>query len=232
MLQTMRQLLVISTLLLCLTSVSSFSLSQFSPATSSSLHAYHFGAGAVKKEKPAAKKQYKSYVPDGLSEEEYAQIKLEEYRKQQKMQYGAWGPRFCQVDGDPDNNLFNLPSLWTSGFNSNPNALLNSKSAGTGGETLTVFARMVVYLRRFLLPYLTLLMSMYFLEVSITAKNVLQPILRGKFIRALTPLLVLKPLDLLASKVLGWPEQSGTTKLSLAVGLVLSVISLVLRLRM
>ena len=144
-----------------------------------------------------------------------------------------------QVDGDPDNNWFNLPSLWTTGFNSNPNALLNSRSADTGGEPLTVFARMVVYLRRFMMPYLTLLMSIYFLEVSITTKNVLQPILRGKFIilkytviRALTPILVLKQLDLLASKVLGWPEQSGTAKLSLAVGLVLSMISLLLRLRM
>ena len=92
----MRQLLVVSSLLLCMiTSTSSFSLNQFSPAASSSLHAYHFGTGAVKNtEKPVAKKRYKSYVPDGLSEEEYAQIKLEEYRKQQKMQYGAWGPRF------------------------------------------------------------------------------------------------------------------------------------------
>ncbi|KAL7498967.1 hypothetical protein ACHAWT_010016 [Skeletonema menzelii] len=230
---------VLSTLLLCLTRASSFSLTQFSPATSSSLYAYHFGAGAVNTDKPATKKRYKSYVPDGLSEEEYAQIKLEEYRKQQKMQYGAWGPRFKQVDGDPDNNWFNLPSLWTTGFNSNPNALLNSGSADTGGEPLTVFARMVVYLRRFMMPYLTLLMSIYFLEVSITTKNVLQPILRGKFIilkytviRALTPILVLKQLDLLASKVLGWPEQSGTAKLSLAVGLVLSMISLLLRLRM
>ena len=112
-------------------------------------------------------------------------------------------------------------------------------NSDTEGETLTVFARMVLNLRRFLLPYLTLLMSMYFLEVSLTTKNLLQPMIRGKFIilkhvmiRALTPILVLKPLDLLSSKVLGWTEQRGTLKLSLAVGLILSMISLVLRLRM
>jgi len=96
----MKHLLGLSTLLMCLVRASSFSLTQFSPATassSSSLHAYHFGAGAVNTEKPAdikQRKRYTSYVPDGLSEEEYTKIKLEEYRKQQKMQYGAWGPRF------------------------------------------------------------------------------------------------------------------------------------------
>ncbi|KAK1736483.1 hypothetical protein QTG54_013083 [Skeletonema marinoi] len=239
----MKHLLGLSTLLMCLVRASSFSLTQFSPATassSSSLHAYHFGAGAVNTEKPAdikQRKRYTSYVPDGLSEVEYTKIKLEEYRKQQKMQYGAWGPRFKQVDGDPDNNWFNLPSLWTTGFNSNPNALSSSRSADIGGETATVFARMLVNLRRFLLPYMTLLLSVYLLEVSITAKNILQPMLRGKFIiskymmiRVLAPMLALKPLEFFASK-LGWGDKNGTTKLTFAVGLVLSTISLVLQRR-
>lgn len=91
----MKQLLIgISALLLCFKSTSSFSLTHFSPAASFTLNAYHFGAGAVNREKPTAKKRPTSYVPDGLTEEEYQQIKIEEYRKQQKMQYGAWGPRF------------------------------------------------------------------------------------------------------------------------------------------
>jgi len=83
---------------------------------------------------------------------------------------------------------------------------------------------------------MTLLLSVYLLEVSITAKNILQPMLRGKFIiskymmiRVLTPMLSLKPLELLASK-LGW-DKNGTTKLAFAVGLVLSTISLVLQRR-
>jgi len=111
------------------------------------------------------------------------------------------------------------------------------RSSDIGGETATVFAKMLVNLRRFLLPYMTLLLSVYLLEVSITAKNVLQPILRGKFIiskymmiRVLAPMLALKPLELLASK-LGWSDKNGTTKLTFAVGLVLSTISLVLQRR-
>lgn len=94
-------ILLLLSLLLCLAHASSFSLTQFSPvaasSSSSSLqHAYHFGAGAVNTEKPALAKQqpYASYVPDGLSEEEYKRIKNEESRKQQKLNYGAWGPRF------------------------------------------------------------------------------------------------------------------------------------------
>ncbi len=142
-----------------------------------------------------------------------------------------------QVDGDPDNNWFNLPSLWTTGFNSNSNAPLDSRSEDIGGETLTVFARMIINLRRFLLPYLTLLMSIYFLEVSVTAKNMLRPILRSKLIiskymmiRVLAlPMLALKPLDLLASKVLGWSDKNGLTKLTFAVGLVLSTFALILQ---
>ncbi len=142
-----------------------------------------------------------------------------------------------QVDGDPDNNWFNLPSLWTGGFNSNPNALLDSRSADAGGETLTVFARMIINVRRFLLPYLTLLLSIYFLEASITAKNMMRPILRGKLIiskymliRVLAlPMLALKPLDLLASKVPRWSDKNGTTKLAVAVGLVFSALALILQ---
>jgi len=234
--KTKKHLLGLASLLLCLVRVSSFSLTQFSPVAASSsslLHAYHFGAGAVNTEKPTAKRRNKSYVPDGLSEEEYRKIKSEEYRKQQKMNYGAWGPRFKEVDGDPDNNWFNVPSLWTTGFNSNPNALLSSRSADIG-ETATLLSRMIVIVRRFLLPYLTLLLSIHFLEASITAKNILQPILRGKLmskymmIKILAPMLALKPLDMLASKIIGWSEKNRTTKLAFAVGLMVSAISLVL----
>lgn len=108
-------------------------------------------------------------------------------------------------------------------------------------ETSSGLVRMVVNLQRFgrfLVPYLTLLLSIHFLEASITAKNMFQPILRGKLmiskyimIRLFAPLVALKLLDFLASKLLGWSDKNGTTKLTFAVGLVLSTISLVLRQR-
>lgn len=200
----------------------------------SSLHAYHFGAGAVNKEKITAKKRYTSYVPDGLTEEEYMKIKSDELAKQQKMNYGAWGPRFAPASGDPDNNWFNLPSLWTVGFNSNPEAgLLSSRSTDRGGEMMTLlFLKMVVGLRRYLLPYVTLLLSIHFFEASLRAESILQPMLCGKLthmmIRVFAPLLALKPLDSMSTKLLG-ANKNGTTKLTCIIGLVLSAASLVLR---
>lgn len=90
-----KQLLSIASLLLCLIGASSFSPTKImSPVSSVSLNAYHFGAGAVRKEPPVAKRSYKGYVPDGLTLEEYTKIKEEELKKQRSMNFGMWGPRF------------------------------------------------------------------------------------------------------------------------------------------
>lgn len=240
MMTKMTQLFGIASLFLCIIRASS-SFSLLTPSSSaraissSSMHAYHFGAGAVNKEKPvqASKpKRYTSYVPDGLTQEEYMKIKSDEMAKQQKMNYGAWGPRFKLINGDPDSNWFNLPSLWTSGFNSNPNV---STSADLG-DASTALAKMILTLRRVLIPYVTLLLSIHLLETSLSAKN----ILRGKLmitkykmiVKVLAPLLVMKPLDFLATKLFRPADKDRTTKLSIGIGLILSAISLVLRRRM
>ncbi len=198
------------------------------------MHAYHFGAGAVNKEKPvqaSPPKRYTSYVPAGLTQEEYMKIKSDEMAKQQKMNYGAWGPRFKLIDGDPDSNWFNLPSLWTSGFNSNPKG---STSADLG-DASTALVKMILTLRRVLIPYVTLLLSIHLLETSLSATN----ILRGKLmitkynmmVKVLAPLLVMKPLDFLATKLFR-SDKDRTSKLSIGIGLILSAVSLVLRQRM
>ena len=231
-------LLGIALLFLCsLRASSSFSLTPSSSAraiSSSSMHAYHFGAGAVNKEKPvqaSQPKRYTSYVPEGLTQEEYMKIKSDEMAKQQNMNYGAWGPRFKLIDGDPDSNWFNLPSLWTSGFNSNPKG-----STADLGNSSTALVKMILTLRRVLIPYVTLLLSIHLLETSLSAKN----LLRGKLmitkynmmVKVLAPLLVMKPLDFLATKLFRSADKDRTTKLSIGIGLVLSAVSLVLRQRM
>ena len=236
------QLFGIASLFLCIIRASSsFSLHTPSSSTrailsSSSMHAYHFGAGAVNKEKPvqaSQPKRYTSYVPEGLTQEEYMKIKSDEMAKQQKMNYGAWGPRFKLIDGDPDSNWFNLPSLWTSGFNSNPKG---STSADHLGDASTALVKMILTLRRVLIPYMTLLLSIHLLETSLSAKN----LLRGKLMiskynmmaKVLAPLLMIKPLDFLATKLFPSADKDRTTKLSIGIGLVLSAVSLVLRQRM
>jgi hypothetical protein len=59
-----------------------------------------------------------SYVPSGLSSDQYQKIKQEEAAKLKRMNFGAWGPRFKQTDR-PDGDWMVMPRLWTSGFNSN-----------------------------------------------------------------------------------------------------------------
>jgi hypothetical protein len=58
------------------------------------------------------------YVPDGLTNEQYAKIKKQDLDKQKKMNFGAWGPRFARTDR-PDGDWMVMSSLWTGGFSSN-----------------------------------------------------------------------------------------------------------------
>ncbi|KAI2493277.1 hypothetical protein MHU86_21274 [Fragilaria crotonensis] len=65
------------------------------------------------------------YVPDGLTPEEYSQIKKKEREKMAKMDFGAFGPRF-RKDVRPGGDWFLMSSLWTTGFQTNassPDAL-------------------------------------------------------------------------------------------------------------
>lgn len=61
-----------------------------------------------------------SYVPFGLTEEEYEKIKKNESEEKKKMNYGSWGPRFAKSER-PIGDWMALPSLWTGGYDSNEN---------------------------------------------------------------------------------------------------------------
>jgi hypothetical protein len=57
----------------------------------------------------------KGYVPDGLTPEEYAQIKKREQQELASKDFGAFGPRF-KKSSRPQGDWFLAPTLWTSGF--------------------------------------------------------------------------------------------------------------------
>lgn len=58
-----------------------------------------------------------SYVPYGLTPEEYAKIKKAESDSAKKKNYGAWGPKFGGKAGKaPEGDWMVMPSLWTSGY--------------------------------------------------------------------------------------------------------------------
>mmetsp|Transcript_32705 Transcript_32705/g.79176 ORF Transcript_32705/g.79176 Transcript_32705/m.79176 type:complete len:199 (+) Transcript_32705:142-738(+) len=144
----------------------------------SPLKEYHFGATAATASKRVTasdlrRKQPTSYVPDGLTEEQYRQIKNDEIAQQQAMNFGAWGSRFSQTDGDPDGNWFNLPSLWTGGFSANDkSSLQNSGSDKKSADTRRGIANsLAAYLRRYGLAYFMMLLSMQLLTRSLSAKK-------------------------------------------------------------
>ena len=125
----------------------------------------------------------------------------------QRLNFGAWGPRFKRVDGDPDSNWFNLPSLWTGGYT--PNA--SDKPQKNYETNVGIENKFAVYLRRYVVAYLLLLLSAQLLTKSLSAKQVL-----------LVPFTLLKPLRALAtifSELLrvGWLKKNGTSKLAVAV---------------
>lgn len=99
------------------------------------------------------------YVPDGLTSDEYSRIKKTEKDELEKMDFGAFGPRFKRT-GRPDGDWFVMPSLWTTGFDSNPNYQKPGSILPTFGSKVSIFTRR--YLPAFVLSYMML-------DITITA---------------------------------------------------------------
>ena len=200
-------------LLGCLVRQNDFASALSSP---SPLHGFHFGAATKVTAADLRRRQPKSYVPDGLTEEQYRKIKADELAKMQRLNFGAWGPRFKRVDGDPDSNWFNLPSLWTGGYT--PNA--SDKPQKNYETNVGIENKFAVYLRRYVVAYLLLLLSAQLLTKSLSAKQVFSS--KWLAARVLVPFTLLKPLRALAtifSELLrvGWLKKNGTSKLAVAV---------------
>lgn len=72
-----------------------------------------------------------SYVPSGLSREQYNKLKKKEADDLRKMDFASWGPRFKR-DSRPDGDWMVMPSLWTNGFNAQPD-LANGQALNSFG---------------------------------------------------------------------------------------------------
>lgn len=70
-----------------------------------------------------------SYVPFGMTPEEYAKIKKKESEKLKKMDFASWGPRFA-ISERPEGDWMVMPSLWTSGYERNTQMTNGSSNAG------------------------------------------------------------------------------------------------------
>jgi len=216
----------------CLEEVSALS----SPARVN--NGYHFGAssiGAVPNNKRKIKasdvvpKRQTSYVPDGLTEEQYNKIKSEELAKTQSMNYGAWGPRFKQVSGDPEFwNWFSSPTLWTGGFNSNS----ANNNMTNGGENNSIANLIIIYMRRYALAYMMILLSTQALTKSVLPVT---KVWSTKYVvgRILLPIVTLKPISMLAAlaerRSIPWLKTNGTNKLAAIVAMLITAVSFALR---
>jgi hypothetical protein len=183
-------------LLGCLVRQEDFASALSSP---SPLHGFHFGAttAATSTKVTAAdlrRRQPKSYVPDGLTEEQYRKIKADELVKMQRMNFGACGPRFKRVDSGPDSNWFNLPSLWMGGYAPNAN---NKPFQKNSENNVGIESKFAVYLRRYVFAYLLLLLSAQLLTKLLSTKQVLSSKLLAA--RVLVSFALLKPLSALAT---------------------------------
>jgi hypothetical protein len=77
-----------------------------------------------------------SYVPAGLSLEEYRRIKTDEASKFAGLNLGAWGPKFLRSGGGgpPPGDWMVMPSLWTRGYDATVvgEGASSADSTGTG----------------------------------------------------------------------------------------------------
>lgn len=227
-------LLVVPLFLLCRTpGVTSLSTSPSSSSSSPLKGYYHFGtSSAMKTANPNSKKvtasdalrqgrrQNQQYVPDGLTLEQYTTIKNDELAKTRSMNFGAWGPRFQLVDGDPDSNWFNIPSLWTAGYNANN--VRNCKQMQKEKPVDWPLRKRIVgmahvldtYLPRYALAYMILLLSTHFLlnkSTLLSTKYIMSSMKVPKYwltvmivSRALLiPLAILKLLNLISCTLIG-----------------------------
>lgn len=98
-----------------------------------------------------------SYVPNGMSREDYTKLKQEEIDKEKMKNYGAWGPRFKQT-GVPDGDWMVMPNLWTAGRVNRKSSLGNDRK--TGNSKRPILASLLQILRKqsasFILAYLLL----------------------------------------------------------------------------
>jgi len=203
-------------------------------SSTSPLNGYHFGsttAGTENVKKVTTsnlrRKQPKGYVPDGLTEEEYRKIKDDERAQQQRMKFDMWGPRFKQVDGDPDSNWFNLPSLWTGGFDANDEKSKDYSSKNGDAENGIRMSPVTHYLRRHAFAYLVLLISSQLLTRSLSAKQATSS--RWIALRVIIPLVSLKPMSILASfagrRRMVWLNTNGTTKLASIIAALMTLLA-------
>lgn len=105
------------------------------------------------------------YIPSGLSAEEYSKIKKDDSDRVKTLNLGAWGPRFKRSDV-PDGDWMVIPSLWTRGFNAQPQGAATGRLPSTYEGSEGRIALAATFLRNW---FPALLLSFIFIDTLATA---------------------------------------------------------------
>mmetsp|Transcript_26096 Transcript_26096/g.71888 ORF Transcript_26096/g.71888 Transcript_26096/m.71888 type:complete len:287 (+) Transcript_26096:102-962(+) len=97
------------------------------------------------------------YIPDGLTESQYQQIKKEESKAEANKDYGAWGPRFQRDKERPDGDWMLQPQLWTRGTVVDPRQQQQQQFGDQTLDTDRIYTKRGLLLKRFL-PMLVVMM--------------------------------------------------------------------------
>mmetsp|Transcript_18567 Transcript_18567/g.28070 ORF Transcript_18567/g.28070 Transcript_18567/m.28070 type:complete len:268 (+) Transcript_18567:96-899(+) len=90
-----------------------------------------------------------SYVPDGLTADQYREMKQEEEKELSKKNFGAWGPRFNRSNR-PEGDWMVVPSLWTNGFQAQQSNSINNRGVSPNNIVLRLIARGTLLLREYI----------------------------------------------------------------------------------
>ena len=104
---------------------------------SASNNAGSAGNAGTKKRSAWSAKNSKPYVPDGLTDDEYAAIKKREAEQRKNKDFGAFGPRWSRSTR-PDGDWMLMRSLWTRGFDSNAPAIDSGNGRNIDGNSSPV----------------------------------------------------------------------------------------------
>jgi len=112
-----------------------------------------------------------SYVPAGLTPEQYQKIKQEEQKELRKKNFGAWGPRFNR-SVRPEGDWMVLPSLWTNGFQTAQSGKHGTTNNNKPLSTLLI-TRMILLLSEYIpsLAVSTILWTTLFSAATITRRS-------------------------------------------------------------
>ena len=189
-----------------------------------------------------------SYVPSGLTKEEWDKIQQKENKEQKSKDFGAWGPKFAKSDR-PNGDWMVLPGLWTGGFDLNKNGLLG-RTIQNGDSNMEQGSRVLrtlpVYAFAYLLIELLFTVSYFFhkkeaaslimmvalkLKRSAAVASISSSMIKMSGLKCLLSLALTKPVETMVIKFMNKFQCSFKTALAYCTAMAVGSISVAFALR-